>query len=330
MQWQGYDAVMPFNWVKTATPRTRRASKGRSWPRRINAIAEQFPESAVVDLHVVGHSEGTTSTAWRSGSPNDGAARVAEDFIQDTISNRTPPTTTRPGSSARRTRSSGRSRSRSSPAPGGRRRSGGVRPGGRGCGRGSSTSIRWSQDTHDGGEYNLWGQVPVPNHSGRPVHYYNLTATGASHSGTLRRGALVSQLRRDDPPQPGTAGPGTPARRRARRAHSIDRGSGEQGRGMPRRQLGSRSGPSTATRPTFSGTARTGLDRCGSYVARRPRPRPGSAYRDRHSRRRRNLEDQHPPPLPDGRYRAVVMAYSRALHTRPAYAVVPWLRWAGS
>ena len=28
-------------------------------------------------------------------------------------------------------------------------------------------------------------------------------------------------------------------------------------------------------------------------------------------------------PLPDGRYRAVAMAYSKALHTRPAYAIVP-------
>ena len=28
-------------------------------------------------------------------------------------------------------------------------------------------------------------------------------------------------------------------------------------------------------------------------------------------------------PLPDGRYRAVVMGYSKALRTRPSYAVVP-------
>ena len=33
------------------------------------------------------------------------------------------------------------------------------------------------------GIYNLWGQVPVPNLSGHPVAYYNLTAAGATHSG---------------------------------------------------------------------------------------------------------------------------------------------------
>ena len=33
------------------------------------------------------------------------------------------------------------------------------------------------------GLYNLWGQVPVPNLSGHPVAYYNLTAAGATHSG---------------------------------------------------------------------------------------------------------------------------------------------------
>ena len=34
-----------------------------------------------------------------------------------------------------------------------------------------------------GGIYNLWGQVPVPDLSGNPVAYYNLSAAGAIHSG---------------------------------------------------------------------------------------------------------------------------------------------------
>src|SRR5262249_9515030 len=33
----------------------------------------------------------------------------------------------------------------------------------------------------NGGIYNLWGQVPVPGPG--PVHYFNLTAAGATHGG---------------------------------------------------------------------------------------------------------------------------------------------------
>ena len=62
------------------------------------------------------------------------------------------------------------------------------------------------------GLYNLWGQVPVPNLSGNPIAYYNLTGAGATHSGNYGVAHLVSQLRRAHAGQPGATPPDAPAR----------------------------------------------------------------------------------------------------------------------
>ncbi|MBN9213031.1 MAG: hypothetical protein J0I95_16160, partial [Microbacterium sp.] len=175
--------------------------------------------------------------------------------------------------------------------------------------------------THEGGDYNLWGQVPVPNRGDRPIHYYNLTATGASHSGnygvalwyrnfvatTLRDQApLVQALQLDgglDDARPSTEA-STSRVEDVRIANwgPVQTIDGDRptfsGTAAPGSTLRLYVGPTgDLTRVGVVGTATTADDGTWTLTTRRP--------------------------LPDGRYRAVVMAYSKALHTRPAYAVVP-------
>jgi hypothetical protein len=171
-----------------------------------------------------------------------------------------------------------------------------------------------------GGDYNLWGQVPVPNLSAHPVHYYNLTATGATHSGrfgvqlwyrnfiatTLSDQApLARALRLEgklDDASPSTEPPAS----RVQELRDANWGPVQDVDG---------------DQPAFSGTAAPGsavrlyvgptadLTKVGLMATTTADADGSWALASR--------------PLPRGRYRAVVMAYARDLQTRPAFAVVP-------
>ena len=55
---QGYDAVIPFNWVaESGTPGAAARQGGRLAHQIVNAV-EQLPANAPVDLQLIGHSEG--------------------------------------------------------------------------------------------------------------------------------------------------------------------------------------------------------------------------------------------------------------------------------
>src|SRR5262249_16376612 len=56
---EGYDAVIAYNWVPSSG---RPGAAARQGPRLAQAVlnaASQFPTNAPVDLHFIGHSEGT-------------------------------------------------------------------------------------------------------------------------------------------------------------------------------------------------------------------------------------------------------------------------------
>ncbi|MFO0907095.1 MAG: hypothetical protein U0794_01795 [Isosphaeraceae bacterium] len=55
---QGYDAVIPFNWVKVSGKAGYARPQGIRMSRQILQAAAGFPADAPVDLHVIGHSEG--------------------------------------------------------------------------------------------------------------------------------------------------------------------------------------------------------------------------------------------------------------------------------
>jgi hypothetical protein len=56
---QGYDAVIPFNWVAASNHAGSAARQAPGLVNEILATASEFPAGAPVDLHLIGHSEGT-------------------------------------------------------------------------------------------------------------------------------------------------------------------------------------------------------------------------------------------------------------------------------
>lgn len=187
---QGYDAVIPYNWVTESRHPGAAAEQGPRLGRTILNVAERAPAGEPVDLHLIGHSEGTVvnSLALRyvatHETPALGAGYVKETLLDPHAAN--------------------------NDAPGGRQYS--VKPGLAG------DLARWLIDGFqqkaddplpviradvdqaevfyqhtpiaaakgsNGGLYNLWGQVPVPVEGNVPVHYYNLTGVGISHGGDV-------------------------------------------------------------------------------------------------------------------------------------------------
>mgnify|MGYP001151053278 CR=1 FL=1 len=322
MEREGYDAVIPYGWVKDSNVAGRAARQGPRLARRINALADQFPESAVVDLHMVGHSEGTVVNSLAlSILQTTAAPQLQRGFVKDTMLDPHAANNNSPGQF-----------STSNSIMGAIARS--VVTGFQADAEDPAVFVPANVDaaevfyqhtqvgrTHEGGDYNLWGQVPVPNRGDRPIHYYNLTATGASHSGnygvalwyrnfvatTLRDQApLVQALQLDgglDDARPSTEA-STSRVEDVRIANwgPVQTIDGDRptfsGTAAPGSTLRLYVGPTgDLTRVGVVGTATTADDGTWTLTTRRP--------------------------LPDGRYRAVVMAYSKALHTRPAYAVVP-------
>jgi hypothetical protein len=56
---QGYDAVIPFNWVAASNTAGAAARQAPRLDRMILQTANEFPAGAPVDLHLIGHSEGS-------------------------------------------------------------------------------------------------------------------------------------------------------------------------------------------------------------------------------------------------------------------------------
>jgi hypothetical protein len=180
---EGYDVVIPFNWVaESGTPGAAARQGGRLARRIINAV-EQFPATAPVDLQLIGHSEGNVVNdqallRLESATPR----RLRAGYIELTMLDPHAANADIPGQQysvgdgplawlAKGTIDSYQAQSRDPPA--------------------SVPSIvdqaqvfyQHTPASRDhgvnGGLYNLWGQVPVHG----PAYYFNLTGDGATHSG---------------------------------------------------------------------------------------------------------------------------------------------------
>src|SRR5262249_32861965 len=55
---EGYDAVIPFNWVASSNHAGAAAKQGPRLAQNIRNVTRRFPASDPVDLHLIGHSEG--------------------------------------------------------------------------------------------------------------------------------------------------------------------------------------------------------------------------------------------------------------------------------
>jgi hypothetical protein len=181
----GYDAVIAYNWVAASNHAGAASRQAPRLARKILAAASEFPSNAPVDLHLIGHSEGTVinsqvvlllnrANAWPPGLQagylkmtmlDPHAASNGVRGQQYSVSNGFL------GQIARMEIDAFQSRAKD-PAV--------VVP--------SNvqdaevffqhTPVRLSGGSNNG-IYNLWGQVPVHG----PANYFNLTDPGISHSG---------------------------------------------------------------------------------------------------------------------------------------------------
>ena len=180
---EGYDAVIPFNWVaESSTPGAAARQGGRLAHQIVNAV-ERFPANAPVDLQLIGHSEGNVVNdqallRLESAMPR----QLQAGYIELTMLDPHAANADLPGQQysvgdgplawlAKGIIDSYQARAKDPPV--------------------SVPSIvdqaqvfyQHTPASRDhgvnGGLYNLWGQVPVHG----PAYYFNLTGDGATHSG---------------------------------------------------------------------------------------------------------------------------------------------------
>ncbi len=323
MQRQGYDVVIPYDWIRESSTPGRAAPQGPKLANQIERLLDKLPADTVVDLHLIGHSQGTVvNMVALQKLEQDAPPQLGGGWIQETLLDPHAANNNVPGQMDTSNTIIG--------------------------GIAHSTIFNYQADAKDPtvviptnvdeadvyyqhtyvrdihlmtpGGYNLWGQVPVPNPGGAEVHYYNLTATGATHSGnsgvplwyrnfvapTLAAGSpLVHELRLDGTVADASPTPWQPTTALDQRA-AANWGVDQLVEGD--RPIFAGSAAPGATVRVYVGPASdlskipvlatTTADASGGWTATSIRP------------------------LAPGRYRAVAMAYSRALQTRPAYAVV--------
>jgi hypothetical protein len=181
----GYDAVIPYNWVAESNTAGSAARQAPRLARMILATASEFPAGAPVDLHMIGHSEGTVvnsqaiqwlnkDNAWTPGLSagylkvtmlDPHAANNSVRGQQYSVSNGLL------GQIARMEINAFQSKAKDP---------GVVVPANVQDAEVfyQHSPVAKSGDSN-GGVYNLWGQVPVHG----PASYFNLTAPGISHAG---------------------------------------------------------------------------------------------------------------------------------------------------
>jgi hypothetical protein len=176
---EGYDAVIPFNWVSESNTPGAAAKQAPRLERQVIDAVSQFPAGSVVDLHFIGHSEGTIvneqtiarieadpppqlKAGWLEMTMLDPhAANNAVNHGAQQYSVEGPL-----GPIARMTINHYQSRAKDPPP---------YVPAGV-----DQTQVFFQHSpVKSGAIYNLWGEVPVHG----PADYFNITAAGATHSG---------------------------------------------------------------------------------------------------------------------------------------------------
>jgi Bacterial Ig-like domain len=330
MKHEGYDAVIPYNWVNESSTPGDAIKQSPILAAMIMRTASQFPAGAPVDLDFIGHSEGTVVNTYALVKlENELTPEMQAGYIEDTLLDPHAANENMPGQQ--------------------------MSFNGALAGIASMIVNDYQGEANDpppfvpsivdeaqvffqhshatpGAIYNLWGQVPVKS-DGPLVHYYNLTDMGATHSGdtgvnywfrdfiapTLGDQApLVTELQLNgqiDSAVTATAAPSAAdadvagARAQARNSARADREYG------PAQVV-------TTSQPEISGTAAPGsLVRLGLSPAAKPWKLTLAGVTTANSSGQWTLTPTH--PLRDGQYRVLVASFSRSLRTRPGLGIVP-------
>ena len=314
MRHEGFDSVIAYNWAFQSSTPGAAIKQSPRLARIILATVNRLPANSVVDLELIGHSEGTVVNTYALAAVQQQMpASLKAGFIEDTLLD---------PHAANENVVSGKQMSFAGPL----------------AGLASLIVNDYQGEANDpppyfpsivdeanvffehteataGGIYNLWGQVPVKS-DGPTVHYFNLTAIGATHSGKTG----VNYWYRDFIAP--TLGEGAPLVQSLQMNGQID-----GARSVPApTALGQRTyGPEqvvTGDQPVVSGTAAP-----GSIV----RLLIGPAFNPTelhlagvtHADASGDWSVTPMRPLRPGQYRTVVTAFSPALRTRPGLAIVP-------
>ncbi len=181
MKHEGFDSVIHYNWVlQSGTPGAAIKQSPRL-ARIILGTANRFPANSVIDLELIGHSEGTVVNTYALATLQDELTPALKaGFIEDTLLD--PHAANNDIVSGKQMSFAGSlaglaqavvsnyQREAKDPPP--------YFPS---IVDEANVFFEHSQAT-PGGIYNLWGQVPVKS-EGPAVHYYNLTGMGVTHSG---------------------------------------------------------------------------------------------------------------------------------------------------
>ena len=180
---QGYDSVIPLNWVSESNHPGAAAKQGPRLAAKVEQVAAQFPAGAPVDVHFIGHSEGAVVNSEAINRLNtDGLpANLQAGYLKVTMLDPHAASTAVKGPQysvsggvlghvAKFMIDDFQSRAKD-PLP---TITSNVQ----------SAQVFFqhtpiSQAQTNNGIYNLWGQVPVHG----KAEYYNVSAPGLSHSG---------------------------------------------------------------------------------------------------------------------------------------------------
>lgn len=179
---EGYDEVLVWNWVAASNTPGSAAKQGPRLAAKVLATSATFPSTDPVDVHFIGHSEGTVvNTQAIVAAAADQTPQLEAGYWEDTLLD---PHAANPDFAGRQYSVGGlfggiakmvidnyQSRARDPLAF--------VPP------RINEAQVFYQQTPayHDhgqnGGMYNLWGQVPVRG----DARYFNLTPSGIVHGG---------------------------------------------------------------------------------------------------------------------------------------------------
>jgi hypothetical protein len=182
----GYDAVIPYNWVAASSTPGLATAQGPKLAALVAQAAAQFPATAPVDVHFIGHSEGAVvnSQAILALNTYGWPANLKAGYLKVTMldphaannnitAKQYSVSNGLLGYIARSEINAYQSRAKDPlPVVTSNVQDAEVFY--------QHTPVRQTF-TSNGGIYNLWGQVPVQGEA----HYFDLTAKGISHAGSF-------------------------------------------------------------------------------------------------------------------------------------------------
>jgi hypothetical protein len=314
MRHEGFDSVIAYNWVLQSSTPGAAIQQSPRLARIILGTINRYPANSVVDLELIGHSEGTVVNTYALATiQQEMPSSLKAGFIEDTLLD--PHAANNDIVSGKQMSFAGalagladwlvtdyQGEAKDPPA---------YFPS---IVDEANVFFEHTQATPDG-IYNLWGQVPVKS-DGPVVHYYNLTDMGVTHSGNT---GVPEWYRNFIVP---TLGGGAPLVHELQLNGQIDN---------------ARTVPSPTTRgarayapaqvvstgqPEISGTAAPGSE---VRLLIGPAFKPSEINLDNVTYANASGDWSLTPrrPLRDGQYRIIVTAFSRSLATRPGLEIVP-------